>query len=97
MKGWKGGSFQSIVLRNIDIEFDGHNDSALKNIVAAQPHVDSRVLPCWGMFVRNVKELVLDNIKLSYTGSEVRTAFYLDNVANIDLDNVRCRKTANLR
>lgn len=95
IESWKGGSFQSIVLRNIDIEFDGHNDSALKNIVAAQPHVDSRVLPCWGMFVRNVKELVLDNIKLSYTGSEVRTAFYLDNVANIDLDNVRCRKTAN--
>lgn len=30
IESWKGGSFQSIVLRNIDIEFDGHNDSALK-------------------------------------------------------------------
>ena len=62
IESWKGGSFQDIILRDIDLEFCGHDEPGLKNIVAAQPHVDSRILPCWGLYVRNVKNLILDNV-----------------------------------
>ena len=94
IESWKGGSFQDIILRDIDLEFCGHDEPGLKNIVAAQPHVDSRILPCWGLYVRNVKNLILDNVKLSYTEQELRPAIYLDNVANAELNRVECKETS---
>lgn len=95
IESWKGGNFQNIIFRNVDIEFNGHDDLSLKDIVAVQPHVDSRVLPCWAMFARNVKQFTLDNVKLSYIGQEVRPALYFDNVTNVDFNKVKCKKTKN--
>ena len=56
--------------------------------------MDSRILPCWGLYVRNVKNLILDNVKLSYTEQELRPAIYLDNVANAELNRVECKETS---
>lgn len=91
-ESWKGGTFQQIVLRDIAIEYIGHNDLGLRSIQAGQPHVDSRILPCWGWFFRNVKQLTCENVRLSYTGVEVRPAFFLDNVTTPIFNDVECRE-----
>lgn len=97
VESWKGGTFEQILLRDISIEYVGHDDLSLRDIQAGQPHVDSRILPCWGLFVRNVKQLTCENIRLSYTGTEVRPAFLLDNVAAATFDNVESRQVQNAK
>lgn len=89
VESWKGGSFGSVTFRDISIEYVGHNDPGLKNLTAGQPHVDSRELPCWGWFARNVKQLVFENVTLEYTGTEVRPAFCFDNVSEVVFDQVK--------
>ena len=95
VESWKGGTFEHILLRDISIEYEGHDDLSLRGIHVGQPHVDSRVLPCWGMFVRNVKQLTCENVRLSYTGTEVRPAFFLNNVATVTFNNVESRQVQN--
>lgn len=97
VESWKGGTFERILLRDVSIEYEGHNDPSLRNIQAGQPHVDSRILPCWGWFVRSVKQLTCENMSLSFTGSEVRPAFFLDNVATATFNNVECRQVPEVK
>ncbi|WP_158712877.1 glycoside hydrolase family 28 protein [Parabacteroides pacaensis] len=92
VESWKGGTFQHIVFRDITIEYAGHNDPSLPTIRAGQPHVDARVLPCWGWFFHNVKQLTCENVHLSYTGTEIRPAFLLDNVTTATFRQVECRE-----
>lgn len=92
VESWKGGTFQHIVLRDITIEYAGHDDPSLLTLQTGQPHVDARVLPCWGWFFRNVKQLTCENIHLSYTGTEIRPPFLLDNVATATFRQVECRE-----
>lgn len=92
VESWKGGSFDQVVFRDISLEYEGHNSPEYLSVPVGQPHVDSRVLPCWGWFIRNVRQLTLENIILSYTGQEVRPAFYFDNVGTVVLKNVQSRE-----
>ncbi len=97
VESWKGGIFERVRLCDILIEYEGHDDPSLHNIEVGQPHVDSRILPCWGWFIRNVKQLICENVKLSYNGSEVRPAFFLDNVMATTLTNVECKLVQNVK
>lgn len=92
VESWKGGTFQHIVLRDITVEYAGHDDPSLPAIRPGQPHVDARVLPCWGWFFRNVKQLTCENVHLTYTGTEIRPALLLDNVAAATFRQVECRE-----
>ena len=89
IESWKGGSYGAVTFRDVSIEYVGHNDPELKNLTAGQPHVDSRVLPCWGWFVRNVRQLTFENVEIRYTGVEVRPAFCFDNVGEVTFKQVR--------
>jgi hypothetical protein len=89
------GVLANVTFRDISVEYVGHNDPELKNLVAVKPHVDSRELPCWGMFGRNIGHLVLENITLSFTGTEYRSPFCFDNVAKVTFKNVKCKQSRN--
>jgi polygalacturonase len=91
VESWKGGSFGTLVFRDVVIEYRGQDTPGLSDLAVGQPHVDSRELPCWGWFARNVKQLVFENVELKYTGAEVRPAFRFDNVGNITFDKVKCK------
>lgn len=97
VESWKGGTFQHILLRDISIEYTGHNDPALCTIQPRQPHVDARILPCWGWFFRNVKKLTCKNVRLTYTGTEIRPALLLDNVTTANFHQVECREVPEVK
>jgi len=88
VESWKDGTFDEVIFRNISIEYVGHPDASLSDALLRQPPVDARNLPCWGWMVRNVKNIVYENVHLSYTGVEPRPAFYFDNVALIVFNKV---------
>lgn len=97
VESWKGGRFNQLIFRDISMEYVGHNGPELQNIQVGQPHVDSRILPCWGWFIRNARELIMENVTLSYTGTELRPAFCLDNVAEATFQQVSCREVEGVK
>ena len=53
------------------------------------------MLPCWGWLIRNVQNIVLENVNLQYTGEDTRSVFYFDNVYNATFKNVDYMKDSN--
>jgi len=89
VESWKGGMFDEVTFRDISIEYVGHPAASSSDVSLGQPPVDARILPCWSWFVRNVKSITFENIKLGYTGIDPRPAWYFDNVAAIKFDRVK--------
>ncbi|WP_148372771.1 glycoside hydrolase family 28 protein [Bacteroides bouchesdurhonensis] len=92
VESWCGGYFEEVVFRDISVEYIGCENKELKEMTIQRPHVDSRQLPCWGWFAKNVKKLTFQNVELKYTGKEVRPTFYFDSVKNIIFDKVACER-----
>jgi polygalacturonase len=88
VESWKGGRYEDVTFRNIYIEFAGHYDPELLEIVPGQPHVDARPLPCWALYARCIDKLVLDSVEVRYTGMELRPAFIFDEIGTLDLNEV---------
>lgn len=88
IESWKGGRFGSVLFKDIFIEYVGHGESHLNKLPVGQLHVDAHILPCWRQFARNVDQLSFENIKLKYIGSQVRPAFYFDNIGEVTLNQV---------
>ena len=89
VESWKGGVFDELTFRDVSIEYAGHPDASASDASLGQPPVDARNLPCWGWFVRNVKNISFENVDLRYTETDPRPAFYFDNVAAIKLNGVK--------
>lgn len=88
VESWKGGKYKDVTFRNVFIEYAGHDDPELLEIVPGQPHVDARPLPCWALYSRNIDHLVLDRIEFRYTGRELRSACILEEIGSVDFREV---------
>lgn len=95
IESWKGGTFNNIIFRDIAISYVGNNDPASKDFVITRPPADSRPLPCWGWYARNVRHLTFENVVLNYEGTEVRPAFWFDNVGKVVMKNVNHQPSQN--
>lgn len=89
IESWKGGIFRNVVFRDVSIEYVGNNDSNLKNIQFDAPQFDARLLPCWGVFVRNVHDLTFENIDFKLKGKDSRPALWFDNTNNVTFKNFK--------
>jgi hypothetical protein len=97
VESWRGGMFDEVIFRDILIEYVGHPNASTSDASLGPPHVDSRNLPCWGWFVRNVKNVTFDNVDICYTGTDPRPAFLFDNVGTIRFNNVKYPESDNLQ
>ncbi|MCQ2351637.1 MAG: glycosyl hydrolase family 28 protein [Paludibacteraceae bacterium] len=88
-ESWNGGRFKSVRFSDIKVQFKGSNDVNLKNKRLTETSIESRSMPYWGFYGKNIDKLELSNITLTYTGEEIRPAFGFDNVAEIVIDNVK--------
>lgn len=88
IESWKGGTFSDVTFRDISVNYIGDANPELKNIQVCQPPADSRPLPCWGWYARNVENLVLENVRLNFHGEDIRPAFWLNNIGKAELINV---------
>ena len=89
VESWKGGVYDELTFRDISIEYADHPDASSSDASLGQPRTDPRNLPCWGWFVRNVKNIGFENVDLRYTGNDPRPAWYIDNVAVVKFNNVK--------
>lgn len=97
--GIPGHYIEEVKLSNIHIQYRGGGTKADAAIVV--PEKDKSypepsmfgTIPAYGFFIRHVKGLTMDNVKITYMNKEERPAFLLDDVKGIDLFRVDAQKT----
>ena len=96
IESWKGGKYEQITMHNLTLYYQGANDPTLIDLPIRQPHVDSRILPCWALFAQNIRNLTLENVELYYKGKEYRQGIITQNVKQLDKKNVILQKNQTL-
>lgn len=94
--GLPGHPIEDIKLNNIRIYYRPL-DSALSKIQHKVPEYDTvypepekfKVLPAYGFFIRHARNVEMNNVQVSFLGTETRPPFILDDVQGISLNNVK--------
>jgi hypothetical protein len=98
ISGIPGHDIEDVRLSNIRIYYRPL-DSAVNKIQAVVPENEKTypepakfgVLPAYGFFIRHVKNISMDNVQVSFLGSETRPAFMLNDVKGADLFNIKAQ------
>lgn len=83
VKSWGTSRATCVTLRHCDLQFSGIDDPQLPAWFLHRPTTEWPVFPSWGLYFRNVDQLCLHDVRLSYTGREYRTAIQLDSVSSV--------------
>jgi polygalacturonase len=98
ISGIPGHDIEDVTLNNIKFYFNGGGtkEQAGREVPAL---IDSYpdpnrwgITPAYAFFIRNVKDINLNNIEVSYLKEDLRPAFILDNVTGADFQHVRAQK-----
>lgn len=92
VEAWADGSkFDNVLFRNLAITYHIADESVLKTSGFERPRTESRPLPFWGFYVRNVHDIAFENVHLDYTGTETRPMLGFDNVDYLQLNGLSYR------
>jgi len=94
VESWSDLPITNVVLRDAHIEFVGGGKAEQAVQPVKGPGVDARPLPAWGLYARNVKQLAVEDVRLSLTTDDLRPVVFADNVQELLLDNVKFPETA---
>lgn len=90
VEAWAEGSkFENIKFKDIAISYNVSSPQFLNVKTFVKPRTESRPLPYWGFYLRNVANIEFENIKLNNAGNEVRPAMGFDNVGKVSLKKVK--------
>ena len=92
-ESWADAPITNIILRDITVEYTGGGRAASPLPAVKAPGVDVRPLPAWGLYVRHVQNLELDQVRLRFEKPDTRPAFLLEKVGEAWFDQVSVRQT----
>lgn len=87
VESWADEPITNVVVRSASIEFAGGGKAGQKPVQG--PGVDVRALPAWGIYVRNVEHLTLEDVRLSVATDDSRPVLWADSVKRLTLDGFR--------
>jgi hypothetical protein len=96
--GVPGHRIQDVILRDLDISFPGGGLPDHANITV--PEDEKRypeqfffgILPSWGLYLRHVEDLRLENIRLKLRNSDMRPPLYEEDAIHIQKSNCKWRQ-----
>jgi hypothetical protein len=88
-ESWSDAPIGRVVLRDVSAEFTGGGTAEQAARPVRSPGIDARPLPAWGLFARNVGELVLDGVRLRLASADARPALRCQGVRRLALDGLR--------
>jgi len=94
VESWADAPVTNVVLRNINVEFDGGGTAEQARQPVKGPGVDSRPLPAWGVYARNVEQLTFEDVRLSCAKDDFRPVLMAEGVTRLDLDHFRFTRVA---
>jgi hypothetical protein len=89
VESWADLPITNVVLRDVRVEFDGGGQAWPASQVVRGPGVDARPLPAWGLYVRNVERLDLEDVRFSLAADDLRPVVYAERVSRLALDNFK--------
>ena len=89
LESWSDAPITNIVLRNVSVEFNGGGTAEDAKRRVRGPGVDVRPLPAWGLYVRNVEQLTLEDARFALAQDDLRPVAMVDGVQRLTLDNFR--------
>jgi len=89
VEGWAKEPIGRVSLRDVDVEFTGGGTAEQAAMQVKSPGVDARPLPAWGLYVRNVKQLDLENVRLGVEKDDERPVMIAEGVDTLATDGVR--------
>jgi hypothetical protein len=89
LESWSDAPITNIVLRNVSVEFNGGGTAEDAKRRVRGPGVDVRPLPAWGLYVRNVEQLTLEDARFALAKDDLRPVARVDGVQRLTLDNFR--------
>lgn len=87
-ESWADAPITNAIFRNIRIEFAGGGKAWGEDQVVRGPGVDARPLPGWGMYARNVQNLVLEDVRFSLLEPDGRPVVFAEGVSALQMDKV---------
>ena len=78
-----------MTLHDVNFEFTGGGTAEQAQAPLQGPLLDARALPVWGLYVRKVKTLEMQNVRMNLVAPDARPAFRADDVDRIDMDTFR--------
>ena len=97
ISGIPGHDIEDLTLDNIRFYFKGGGTKAqaareVPALVDAYPDPNRfGVMPAYGFFIRNVKDLKMSNVEISYMKDDLRPAFILDHIDGADFQHLRAQ------
>ena len=98
ISGIPGHDIEDLTLNNIHIYYKGGGTKAqaareVKPLIRDYPEPDSfGITPAYGFFIRNVKDIKMSDVEVSYMKEDLRPAFILDNVDGADFQHISAQK-----
>ncbi|MFD2145434.1 right-handed parallel beta-helix repeat-containing protein [Mucilaginibacter antarcticus] len=95
ISGIPGHDIEDLTLNNIRIYYKGGGTKEqagreVKPLIRDYPEPDSfGITPAYGFFIRNVKDLKMSDVEVSFMNEDLRPAFILDNVDGADFQHIR--------
>jgi polygalacturonase len=98
ISGIPGHDIEDLTLSNIHIYYKGGGTKEqaareVRPLIKDYPEPDSfGITPAYGFFIRNVKDLKMTDVEVSYMKEDLRPAFVIDNVNGADFQHIRAQK-----
>ncbi len=89
VESWTEAPVGRVVFRDVSIDYEGGGPRTDTDATVSKPGLDARELPVWGLLARNVKELRLEDVRLSTIENDLRPVLRCDDVERLRLDSVR--------
>jgi polygalacturonase len=102
ISGDQGHDIKDIRISNVRIYYKGGGtaEQAVREVPGFEKEYPEPyrfgVLPSYGFFIRHADGVQLDNVEVSFKENDLRPAFFLDDVKNIDFMFVKAQKAENV-
>jgi hypothetical protein len=98
IEAWTEGSkFENVKFTDVSINYNIDDEKLLNVTDFKKPMTESRPVPYWGFYFRNVGKIDFKNVNLEYTGTEKRPVMGFDNVESVHFKNVQYKKTEGIK
>ncbi len=94
VEAWPEGSgYQNVSFKNISVTYSITSPEFINVKTFLRPRTESRPVPYWGFYVKNVKNIEFENMNFDYAGTaENRPLMGFDDVGSVLLKNVKYKK-----
>jgi len=101
IRGFQGNMVENIVLRNINLQFEGGGEASEsyrkipQNEKAYPSGRNFGVVPAYGFYINHARNIIFDNVRLNYLREDNRPVFICDNVEQLEIKGLKATGTSN--